>query len=1694
MVELASLFLPAPVRFNLTELVWSTVTVESSLFPKTNSTTVVQLPYGAPRTFFGRATPAVVNARKRSDGDDDLDGRLLPAARARVKEERKRKISPSATNKILILNAITSDGAAPAGEKQRQLDSFQQLVKGLFDQISYGAISFTFTATDFVKLPLTDDDYFWRQSDITKADDDYFNEPNDANLEKLNTATANNAKVQRGGDLFYDALAAAKAAGVAVDTYDGIYVNVDVPFLRCAAHGTTSSQVEDRSSARKVALKADTYLWHCSTGAHWGRRAHEIAHAFLSGDLYGGAKGSNLIATGSLFDLMGSHNSQQRPSGYNMVERASWIAAGNIKVLTPKTDYPSDKTYRVRAHGLTQDAANNDVYHVVKVEVHENLAYYVEVRQAPRTDAAPLRTTDDDKSVLQKAIDWAKANASTTQMYDTFIDGASPFAEHRSGVIVTKVDLAKSENVNQAERLITVLGPERLLRVGDAVDDPSNNIRFEVQALETSATGAAAFPARYRVRIRWTSAVADPNGLFNLRIRKWGAGFETKDVWFDSPENSYDVYTNKTEMSTGNALGNGDPPRVGKDNRYHAYLWNDGTVDATNLQVTYYLISPPAVGDNGKFVPLWTRFIAGLAAGNGTRATPNGADAPLWRPTVGEHTCAKVAVSKMEGETTVDDNEAQENVFVFDTGTGSPAESLLFEVQFNNPENATQTVFANADNVPVGWEVTFEHAWVVLPPLGQRSVRVAILSDVGRLEAPHAFGPITTDAAGPALPFGSCCERSAGSLTAVVWRCTDDAAGTQFASCTARGGFYSRHKKCSDSPCARSVFVDVACCTSNGCQTMPSLDRCAASGGTPLPLGSTCAADGARLCSGACCFTDQQRINLGSTFIETDPTLTCSNLDRGACKAVGGHLAVGRSCTDPGFVCVADEVDLRLAGVVSTWERRQSVSFNREAAEHLEEIGGVLASVRAKTRGFCAFTPAGPQTPAKWCIFEPSVRPLPNVRLRLTPGRCAARVLTTDASGCVDVDVTNVGGNEPWQNCWNNGTLLFDVDIVGQKLVAQAQCPGVLLRCSQTVNPTNGQSVARCTDRIDFGKERCELDRATNRCTRSTCPVTGSPCVRATALNGAAICRCQEPEEACAWDARNQRCTRPDCPTNFRLACVRDPLAPATAPRCTCGTPTAAPCAFDAARGRCTRPDCPLDPSRRCVLNGVDGSGFATCGCEAPHGGSGEQCVWDSCKQSCRTTHCPSNRKLPCVALRHDNGTMYCAGCSLGATVPPAASTPGFSPVSQHAVVEYDTPACLSTGGGNGAVNVLLTAPAPALDLGRALLDLLLQVRRFAVWWRDFGPALRAAAQTRLGAAGLAQLHVFAFEHWWTRVALIAAPPVVPAATWWTTGNLEPTAAFVAWWRQAAADTAASPATQRRLSYVMKRGPCGEPTTVVPAPIELSPRPPIAKPKDKNVPTNTQTCCRFLTTTFCFNDTAVGELTAPVSAAPTSLVCDSGGDTTPTPISMIVIHEKRGNIVVHEKSGIVVHDAVPPVPADADTSPAPRPSTPQPTPNVDDVIPDWAAQCAEPTRTTSGVAVADTTAAGTTADGSAPSTTMAPATGSPTSGSGSGSAGVVDSTTGGDSGGGGLGLNDTVEALLVAALAICALCCIGLFIAVMVCASQRRALKRQHEKDVAEARRLTELGPITTTASGRRRRTSSRRNDAEAVRDDDDSN
>ena len=56
-------------------------------------------------------------------------------------------------------------------------------------------------------------------------------------------------------------------------------------------------------------------------------------------------------------------------------------------------------------------------------------------------------------------------------MFDTFIDHwNSPRTSHRSGILVLKVSTKSNEDLNQKQRFITVLGPERLLEVGEFVE------------------------------------------------------------------------------------------------------------------------------------------------------------------------------------------------------------------------------------------------------------------------------------------------------------------------------------------------------------------------------------------------------------------------------------------------------------------------------------------------------------------------------------------------------------------------------------------------------------------------------------------------------------------------------------------------------------------------------------------------------------------------------------------------------------------------------------------------------------------------------------------------------------------------------------------------------------------------------------------------------------------------------------------------------------------------------------------------------------------------------------------------------------------------------------------------------------------------------------------------------------------------
>lgn len=639
--------------------------------------------------------------------------------------------------RVLIVMCYPSDknptdgGLSASDERQRQINVFENLVNPGFKQMSFNRTDFDFDYTDWLGLPENDDFYFWRQSDIDAAQTALANLPPDATeVERaaaeaaLETANRSRNLMQREDELYHDALKAAQAAGWNLSDYKGIMLCLATDHLRGQASGT-SNQVTD-SDGDTVTLAPNTYLWNIHYAAHWGRRIHELAHAIASRDLYGD---TGYIADGESWDMMGDHNSMPLFSGYNMADRLQWYNGANVRTLSWTSSPNHDQVYILRAHDASEDTQAG-VYHILKLEIFPGLTYYIQVRQEPAALPTDLDPTTDSLAVLNPAATAAAANPNQL-LFDTHVvfPGAEP--AHKGGVIVTKV-VDDDSQLNQKFRLITLLSPE-LMQVGNEVVDAARRLTIRVESKQQDR------PLTYQVRVKWVDvATADPSGLLNLRIRPWDSSYQTNDIWVDSEANNWDSYETATEAGTGNPLGNGDRPWVNHWNRFYTRIYNFGVVDASDVQVTFYVNSPPAIGDSGTWVPLMVKTIPSIARGSSERIFAQ------WFPVEGEHTCLKVAVETQLGETDVGDNGTQENVFNFDTAGSSPHKPILLEVSVQNPLKEWSLLHLHPQGVRPGWEATVEHGWMWLPPLGVKKMRLALFTDKGR-ERPLARYPRPQD-------------------------------------------------------------------------------------------------------------------------------------------------------------------------------------------------------------------------------------------------------------------------------------------------------------------------------------------------------------------------------------------------------------------------------------------------------------------------------------------------------------------------------------------------------------------------------------------------------------------------------------------------------------------------------------------------------------------------------------------------------------------------------------------------------------------------------------------------------------------------------------------------------------------------------------------------------------------------------------
>jgi hypothetical protein len=278
--------------------------------------------------------------------------------------------------------------------------------------------------------------------------------------------------------------------------------------------------------------------------------------------------------------------------------------------------------------------------------------------------------------------------------------------------VVTKA-ISGTLNNNQQTRLVTLLHDPAVLLTNGIATDPLR--AFTVRVLDDQVSTD---PLVCRVRIEWAQQIADtPGGDFDLWITPWGPGWETVDIWVDrQPYGSYDFID-----PAGNPTGSGDEPRVNEVNRFYTRVRNSGAVAASNVRLTYYVVTPPGVGDNGVWTPIQTKVLGAVPA-NGEAS-----DFVNWVPIVGEHTCLKVMAEPQLGEVSGGNNAAQENIFNFQPAGASVPEPIAMPIAVRNPLDHPARVRLTVLGAPQGYRVYLPHRWVDLPARGEAKLDLLVV-------------------------------------------------------------------------------------------------------------------------------------------------------------------------------------------------------------------------------------------------------------------------------------------------------------------------------------------------------------------------------------------------------------------------------------------------------------------------------------------------------------------------------------------------------------------------------------------------------------------------------------------------------------------------------------------------------------------------------------------------------------------------------------------------------------------------------------------------------------------------------------------------------------------------------------------------------------------------------------------------------
>jgi sugar lactone lactonase YvrE len=193
---------------------------------------------------------------------------------------------------------------------------------------------------------------------------------------------------------------------------------------------------------------------------------------------------------------------------------------------------------------------------------------------------------------------------------------------------------------------------------------------------------------------------APPATDYNVHIGVGDPPWTSPDIWVDNQRDGpgYD------EENGRPAHKGSDQPIGGEENRLYAQVHNAGPATAYDIEVQFLLSAPYAtVGGVPDFNLYKSVFINELPPGQFRNVFVT------WKPlaTGDPHNCVRVHLRRLVSDTNAGDNEAQQNLQVTSSSTGSPYQPVTTNFVLTNPDVNPRLVYLREEGIPPTWKKTF---------------------------------------------------------------------------------------------------------------------------------------------------------------------------------------------------------------------------------------------------------------------------------------------------------------------------------------------------------------------------------------------------------------------------------------------------------------------------------------------------------------------------------------------------------------------------------------------------------------------------------------------------------------------------------------------------------------------------------------------------------------------------------------------------------------------------------------------------------------------------------------------------------------------------------------------------------------------------------------------------------------------------